>query len=341
MFRAAAAEARRLGADVLHAQDKHALVGTFAAARRLRRPVFLTVRDTGLLCPIATCLLTHDVVPSDCSAGKLQRECAPFYLRHYIRGGAVRRARVRASLALLYADARLKRRLVNRVDGLVSVSRGLLDIYLSAGYGRTAAAHVVYTLPPSPLAADPGAVAGLQARLGLGDRRTVLYCGKLSLGKGGPVFLQAARDVGSGRRDVTFLVAGPDEPPPVPGVDVRWLGRLPHGEMTALYAAVDLVVVPSVGPEALSRVPLEAAAAGRPTIGARVGGIPEEIDDRRTGLLVPRDDVPALAAAIRQLLDADDLRRRLGENARRLLGQRFDPERIVTALLDVYRRAAA
>jgi len=341
MFRAAADEARRMRADVLHAQDKHALVGTFVAARRLRRPVFLTVRDTGLLCPITTCLLTHDAVPPDCSSGKLQRECAPFYLRHYIGGGAARRARVRANLAVLYADARLKRRLVNRVDGLVSVSRGLLDIYLKAGYGRANAAHVIYTLPPSAATVDPGVVAGLRARLGLDGRRSVLYCGKLSLGKGGPVFLEAAQAVAVDHRDVTFLVAGPDEPPTVPGTDVRWLGRMPYDDMAALYAVADVVVVPSVGPEALSRVPLEAAAAGRPTIGARAGGIPEEIDDRRTGLLVERNNTPALAAAMRELLDLDDVRRRLGDNARRFLSERFDPDAIVTALIDVYRRVAA
>jgi glycosyltransferase involved in cell wall biosynthesis len=340
MFRAAVAEARRLGADVLHAQDKHALVGTFAAARRLRRPVFLTLRDTGLLCPIATCLLTEDAVPGDCSSAKLQRECAPFYLRHYIRGGRMRRARVRANLAVLYADARLKRSIVNRVDGLISVSRGLLDIYLKAGYGRVGAAHVIYTLPPAVSKVDSSAVVALRSRLGLGGRRTVLYCGKLSLGKGGPVFLQAARDVAADRSDVTFLVAGPEEPPVVPGADIRWLGRLPHDDMAALYAAVDFVVVPSVGPEALSRVPLEAAAVGRPTIGARAGGIPEEIDDGRTGLLVARNDVPALAAAIRSLLATDAACTRLGDNARQLLDARFDADAIVAALLDVYRKAA-
>src|SRR5262249_32009452 len=114
MFRAATGEAARMRADVLHAQDKHALVGTFFAARRMRRPVFLTVRAPGLLCPSAPCLLPHARVPPDCGSVKLQRECAPFYLRHYIGGGIVRRLRVRANLALLYADARLKRHIINR-----------------------------------------------------------------------------------------------------------------------------------------------------------------------------------------------------------------------------------
>src|SRR5439155_9910042 len=55
VFRAAAAEALRWGADVIHAQDKHSLAGSFFAARAVRRPVLLPLRDTGLICPIATC----------------------------------------------------------------------------------------------------------------------------------------------------------------------------------------------------------------------------------------------------------------------------------------------
>ena len=340
LARAVRAEARRIGGEVIHAQDKHALVGAFLAARSLGRPVFLTLRDTGLICPIATCLLSHDFVPADCSAVKLQRECAGFYLDHYIRGGRARRARVRIGIALLYADARMKRLILNRLDGLVSVSRGLLEIYLKAGRGRPEASHVVYTLPPEGREPDAAAVQALRRRHGLDGRTAVLYVGKLSLGKGGPVFLSAADEVSRTHPETSFLVAGPDRPDDRPsGADVRWLGRLDHQEMRDLYGAVDLVVLPSVGPEALSRVPLEAAAASRPTVGARAGGTPEEIVDGETGLLVPRGSASALARGISQLLDDPALRERMGQNAARFVAKQFDPDAIVQATLALYRAA--
>ena len=336
--RAVVAEGRRIGADVVHAQDKHALVGSYVAARRLRRPVFLTLRDTGLLCPIATCLLTHRYVPADCSAVKLQRECAPWFLDHYIAPGRIRRARVRANLALLYADARLKQSVIARLDGLVSVSQGLLDIYLRAGRGRRDAAHVVYTLPPEVVASDPVRLSELRERFSLNGSKLVLYVGKLSPGKGGPELLRATELIADKHPDALFVVAGPDRPAGA-GPNVRWIGQVPHADLLALYHLVDVVVLPSVGPEALSRVPLEAAAAGRPTIGARAGGIPEEIVDGETGLLVDRGDADALARALDDLL-ADDVRRRaLGEGARRLLATRFDMAAILRSLLDVYAAA--
>ena len=338
LARAVRAEAHRIGAEVIHAQDKHALVGAFFAGRTLRRPVFLTLRDTGLICPIATCLLSHDLVPADCSAVKLQRECAGFYLDHYIGSGWARRARVRANIAVLYADARMKRLLLNRLDGLVSVSRGLLEIYLKAGRGRPEASSVVYTLPPARPKPDAIAVERLRRRYGLQGRKTVLYVGKLSLGKGGPVFLAAAEQVSRQYPEATFLVAGPDRPEAQSdGVDLRWLGRLDHEELLAVYGIADLVVLPSVGPEALSRVPLEAAAAGRPTIGARAGGIPEEIVDGETGLLVDRGNAAALARGIVHLLHDEALRERMGRNATEFIAKQFEPEAIVQASLTLYQ----
>jgi glycosyltransferase involved in cell wall biosynthesis len=336
LCRALVDEARRHGADVIHAQDKHALVGSYLAARRLGRPVFLTLRDVGLICPITTCLLSNEFVPDDCSALKLQRECAAFYLDHYIGQGALRRARVRLNLALLYADAQLKNLVLRRLDGLISVSAGLLEIYLRSGHGRRERAYVVYTLSSAAPPAEEAEVRAVRARLGLDGRKAVVYVGKLSLGKGGPVFLRAAERVAQTRPDTVFLIAGADRSGQSPSADVRWLGRIEHEAMPALYRAADLVVVPSVGPEALSRVPLEAAAAGRPTVGARAGGIPEEILDGETGIVVERGDPEELAKAMLRLLEDEGLRTRLGEGARRFVGQRFGADAVVESLLAAY-----
>ena len=341
LCRAIVVEARRTGAEVIHAQDKHALVGSYLAGRYLGRPVFLTLRDAGLICPIATCLLSHEFVPGNCSALKLQHDCVPFYLDHYIGAGRLRRAAVRLHLALLYADAQLKNVVLRRLDGLIGVSAGLLEIYLRAGHGRRERARVVYTPSPDDSALNEADVKALRARHGLDGRVAILYVGKVSLGKGGPVFLSAAAHVARARPDAVFLIAGDSRPTATPLADVRWLGRIAHDSMHALYRAADLVVVPSVGPEALSRVPLEAGAAGRPTVGSRAGGIPEQIVDGETGLVVERNNPDALAKAILRLLDDEELRRRLGENARRCVAERFGADAVVETLLTAYAEARA
>ena len=147
--RALVSAARRMGADLIHAQEKHALAGAFLASRRLRKPVYLSLRDFGLICPITTCLLRHRHVPADCSAGKLQRECAPDFFRQYIRGSALRRLRIRCSLGLLYMDA-LAQAGAREAGG--RGHRGEPEPASTSTPARPAAperGHVVYNLPPS------------------------------------------------------------------------------------------------------------------------------------------------------------------------------------------------
>ena len=334
--RALVATMRETGADLVHAQEKHALVGAFLAGHWLRRPVYLSLRDFGLICPITTCLLRHRHVPADCSAGKLQRECVPDFLGQYIRGGALRRLRIRASLGFLYLDAWLKRALVRRVDGVTAVSQSLLDIYARAGRLRPERGHVVYNLPPAKVEAGLDHARG-RADFGLPAGPLVLYVGKCSPGKGYPVFTEAARLVRARMPAACFAVAGdapPDWQPPAP--DVHLLGRRSHAEVEQLYALADVVVHPAVWPEPFSRVPLEAAASARPVVGTRIGGTPEAVEDGATGLLVERSDPGALAGAVERLLVDADLRISLGRRASETVTRKFSDDRIVDDLLRAY-----
>ena len=339
LARAVVAAARGFGADVLHAQEKHALVGTFLAGRWLRRPVFLSLRDFGLLCPITTCLLTHSEIPADCGSVKLQRECAGFYLDHYIGGGGWRRFFVRASVALLYLDARLKGALVKRVDGIVGVSQRILDIYTRAGRIPAERSAVVYNLAPPPGVPATDRRRCL-AEFGLPDGPLVLYVGKTSLGKGFFVFTEAAGVLATRCHRASFVAVGPAPAGLAARAGcVHVLGSRSHAEVEALYAVADVVVHPAVWPEPFSRVPLEAGAFARPVVGTRIGGTPEAVEDKVTGLLVERSDPRGLAQAIEQLLRDERLRTEMGRRAASRVASAFGPERVVEQLLAVYRRA--
>lgn len=334
--RALVSAARASGADLIHAQEKHALVGAFLASRWLRKPVYLSLRDFGLICPIATCLLRHRHVPADCSAGKLQRECVPDFFGQYVRGSALRRLWIRGALGFLYLDAWLKGALVRRVDGVTAVSRSLLDIYARADRLRAGSGHVVYNLPPPPSGAAPDPGRG-RADFGLPPGPLVLYVGKCSPGKGYPVFAEAARIVKTRRPEACFAVAGEGPPGWMPrSADVHFLGSRPHAEVERLYALAEMVVHPAVWPEPFSRVPLEAAAFARPVVGTRIGGTPEAVDDGSTGLLVERSDAPALARAVEELLADPERRLALGRQASETVRRKFSDERIVDDLLAAY-----
>jgi len=114
-------------------------------------------------------------------------------------------------------------------------------------------------------------------------------------------------------------------------------GLIPRPRMPAMYSAIDVCVLPSYQ-EGQSRVLVEAVACGCAIVGYDVGGIGEVCVDGETGRLVPRGDTNALQRAIVDLLDDDAERRRLVEQGRGHVHERFD-QRIMTASLErLYRR---
>jgi predicted glycosyltransferase/glycosyltransferase involved in cell wall biosynthesis len=90
-----------------------------------------------------------------------------------------------------------------------------------------------------------------------------------------------------------------------------YLGELAQGDLGAAYAASDLLVWPAVN-EAYGMALLEAQAAGLPVVAANSRGVPDVVQDGRTGLLAPPGDNAALAALVRALLTTPERRRAMG-----------------------------
>src|SRR5439155_11516363 len=101
---------------------------------------------------------------------------------------------------------------------------------------------------------------------------------------------------------------------------VTFAGR--RDDIPAVTAALDVAVLPSYR-EAQGLSILEAMALSRPVVASAVGGIPEMIDDGRTGLLVPPRDAAALGDAIARLLTDHPLADTLARAGHDLVYERF------------------
>jgi glycosyltransferase involved in cell wall biosynthesis len=243
----------------------------------------------------------------------------------------------RIQMALLWQQVhvRLFRAVLKRVDGVIGVSEGILQIYKAAGLSLGRHSAVIYNLPPVNDVMDRSQATAVQRTYSIPDAPIVLYAGKFSPGKGTQMLVEAADQVIQHIPEALFLFAGYGDIQ-LTGPHTRNLGRLPHEQLQALYHLADVVVIPSVWPEPLSRVGLEAMAVGKPVIGTNVGGTPEQIEDGVTGYVVPRKEPAALAEAIVKVLADDALRQSMGQAAQKRVATKFSHEVNLQKMQDFY-----
>jgi len=121
---------------------------------------------------------------------------------------------------------------------------------------------------------------------------------------------------------------------------VRFVGSVTQDAVRDLMHACDVVVC-DPWYEPFGIVPLEAAACGRPVVGAAVGGLLDSVLDGRTGLLVPPRDAAALVAALRRVGDDPALGERLGAAARVRAERLYGWTTVAARTLESYERVVA
>jgi glycosyltransferase involved in cell wall biosynthesis len=117
---------------------------------------------------------------------------------------------------------------------------------------------------------------------------------------------------------------------------VIFVGQIPEDSIQCLYNIADVVVVPSIGTEALSMVVVEGMSAGKPVIASNIGGIPTAIEHLKNGILVDPGNPKNLAGIILEVITNDELAQNLGMNARKTAMARFTVERMVKDTIGVY-----
>jgi glycosyltransferase involved in cell wall biosynthesis len=126
--------------------------------------------------------------------------------------------------------------------------------------------------------------------------------------------------------------------------EVHFHGRLTRPEVAKLFQQADVVAAPSVPTrdgrrEGIPVALMEAMASGVPVVASRLSGIPELVEDGRTGLLVPPHDTAALAGALARLKADPELRARLAAAGRSRVARAFDLKLNAAALVECVRQA--
>jgi glycosyltransferase involved in cell wall biosynthesis len=175
----------------------------------------------------------------------------------------------------------------------------------------------------------------------------VTFASRLLRSKGVCEFVAAAEQLRADGVQARFQIVGELDPQSPTSVGADEVERWRRGgavevtgqrqDMPEVFAASNLIVLPSYYGEGLPKVLAEAAACGRAVITTDWPGCRDAVESGHTGLLVPPRDVPGLAAAIRTLLDDPARRRSMGIAARALAERDYAIEHIVSQHLEVYR----
>lgn len=119
------------------------------------------------------------------------------------------------------------------------------------------------------------------------------------------------------------------------GLDVLFRGYLDYPEMLSILNQAEFLLFPSVWAEPLGRVLIEAAMMGKPAIAfASPGGHHDIIRDGESGILAESED--AFSDAVSALGNDGELRRKMGETARKVYEETFQPDIIISNLLKEY-----
>lgn len=156
---------------------------------------------------------------------------------------------------------------------------------------------------------------------GQGEKKVVLFVGRLAEKKGVTYLIEAMRHVdallaiaGDGSLKKELERQGKDVDKMVGWNKVKFLGAKTHEELKAIYASADVFVCPSItakggDQEGFGLVMLEAMASGLPVVASNSGGIPQLIKDGVNGFLCEEKSAAQITDAISKLLNDEKLRK--------------------------------
>lgn len=187
--------------------------------------------------------------------------------------------------------------------------------------------------------------------------RTFLFVGRFDAAKGAGLVLRSFAELAAAYQDVKLTFVGADigiaeadgkllrfqeflerHIPKDIHSQIDFRGQLPRADIAQLRRTHFATIIASQF-ESFAYVVLEAMSLGCPIIATAVGGTPEMIVDRRSGLLVPSQDVHAMAQACRSLLDDPALAARLGHQAWLDCRNAYNPDVIAKQTVAAYEEA--
>jgi len=230
------------------------------------------------------------------------------------------------SPAARFARRLLLRALMRMSRGVFCIGTAAMDAYKRMGAPDSKLHFLPYYCDVERFArVDPRDAARIRARLGLMDKTVFLYSGALIERKGVDLLLDAFKKLASRHPQAALVILGdgPLREKLLASLHedmqsrIHIAGHVPQSDLPAWFKAADVFVFPSRH-DGWGVVLNEACGAGLPIISTKSTGAARDlVRDNENGKLIPRDDVPRLAAAMLFFLEQPETIKAFGERSRR------------------------
>lgn len=184
----------------------------------------------------------------------------------------------------------------------------------------------------------------INQKYNLDSQPIVLFTGKLTNIKGVEYLIKAARDI---KAKIFIIGDGPErkhleqKTKSLGLANITFLGYMPYDqseEFLEFYYRANVFVAPSVWDEPFGFTILEAMAAGCPVVVTRKGGIVLMVKDGYNGFFVRPRNSSLIAEKVNRILENKELQKKMGENARRTVEEKFTWTKIAKKFLNIYQR---
>ena len=241
----------------------------------------------------------------------------------------------------------VERWIVNRARKVILLSKSLASAAQELGVEESRMTVVPSGIDPQHFDPERFEVEEkahfLRHQLEIGDSVVLGYVGRLVPAKGLEVFFSAVKQIQDEHQNITILIIGDGAlrknlEAIANKLKVRTIFTGWKRDTLPYYALIDIFVLPSFY-EGLANVLLEAMAMKKPVVATKVGGNPDIILNGENGFLVPAGDSKQMASALKQLIEDDNLRARIGTSNRRKIEKCFSWTTAAERMERVYSEA--
>ncbi len=291
--------------------------------KKNRIPIIITLRDYKLVCA-SYLMLNHGEICEACKNGR--------YYNCFING-CVKDSKIKSLLNTIEMYLHHKMlNIYNLVDVFISPSKFLKKKLEKMGFKGK-----IFYLP------NFVEVENFKPKY-YWQENSIVYFGRLSKEKGLFNLIEGAKDL---RVMIKIIGDGPIKES-LKSVcrskklkNIKFLGYKGGENLKNEIRKSMFVVLPSEWYENNPRSIIEGFALGKPAIGTRIGGIPELIKDRETGLTYETGNIEDLRAKIMYLINSPDKIVEMGKNARRFVEKELNGEKHYQRLMEIYEQAIA